>query len=222
MKRANAMAGRLAMMVAAGVLSAAHQGCVTDQGVSSTPVGPWQRDIRGLAAHLQASEAFWKEPDVEEPVDWTAKVWDVSSQKVKGKPDEICVWLEVPYTKDQTRAGLWPVPVQVIIPSDSALGSEMQKLKLQKGQLVHVKGTFKGFVHTGMDYSQGGKVTAFGQANDMASVMAMLSKVVEDNPLEKAAKAYAEAKRLPLGTTPQRRLILPNMEVKPDELAPVN
>ena len=210
--------GRLAMAALVGIVGLALQGCVTDQGGASTePVGPWQQDIRGLVAHIEPNETFWKEPDTEEPIDWTSRVWEVQKQQVKGQPNQICVWLEVPYTKQQTRQGLWPVPVQVLIPADSSLGSQVEQLNLRRGQSIHVKGTFKGFVHTGLDYSKPGEVTAFGQANDMASLMGMLSKM-QENPLQEKAEAYAKSKRLPLGTTPDLRLILPNMEVKAQEL----
>ncbi|MFH0954272.1 MAG: hypothetical protein V1873_08080 [Verrucomicrobiota bacterium] len=214
---------RLAL-VFAGVLYL--NACATTSSPKQAgPVGPWQQDIRGVAAYMKADEAFWKEQRAaEEPVEWTGKIFDIEHRTVGLKPGNTIIWLEVPYTKEQTQAGLAPLPIQVVIAPESPLAIKVQKADFKTGKSIHVKGIFKGFVYTGRDYSgkdqQG--TTVFGQANDTASALAMIFKQADSagtaaDPMEKAKK-YAKAKGLPLKASGGGRVILPLLEVMPEEI----
>jgi hypothetical protein len=179
----------------------------------------WQQDIRGLAAYMKADEAFWKnQRAVEEPVEWTAKIFDIEHQMVEMKPGNIVLWLEVPYTKEQTEAGLAPLPVQVVVAPESSLAKTVTDKTFKNGAVVHVKGIFKGFVYSGRDYS-GKNTTQFGQANDVKSAFAMIMKQSDTGSqmLDKA-EAYAKARHLPLKASASRRIILPLLEVAPESI----
>lgn len=200
--------------------------CASTSGSkNASPVGPWQQDIRGVAAYMKADEAFWKEQSAaEEPVEWTGKIFDIEHKTVGLKPGNTIIWLEVPYTKEQTQAGLGPLPIQVVIAPESSLASKVQNVEFRTAKSIHVKGIFKGFVYTGRDYSEksGQGNTVFGQANDTASALAMIfqqadSAGTSSDPMEKAKK-YAKAKGLPLKASGGGRVILPLLEVIPEEI----
>jgi len=216
--------GRLTIILA-GVLCL--NACVSSSASKlAGPVGPWQQDIRGVAAYMKADEAFWKGQQAsEEPIEWTGKILDIEHRTVGLKPGNTIIWLDVPYTRTQTQAGLAPLPIQVVIAPESPLASKVLKENYKTGKRIHVKGIFKGFAYTGRDYSgkSGQGTTMFGHANDMAGAMAMIQKQAEgvgsaSDPVARAKK-FAKVKGLPLNASASGRIVLPLLEVMPEEIA---